>query len=77
MSEENEENLIIEPDIQAPPVEKPQSGGCGCQNKETNLDNESSSGKNKVLFIILAVIVLGTFFYYISKSKTKVAVEPA
>lgn len=81
MSEEIyvEPEIMVEPDIENGIVDKPKDGGCGCKNQEASLENNStpSSGSNKVLFIVLGVIVLGTFFYYVNKNKNKVAVDPA
>ena len=49
------------------------SGGCGCNKKKANIDSDdpiyNEEPKKKTLFVILAIIVVGTFIYYLSKGK--------
>ena len=73
----SEENGILEPDVSQPITEKKESD-CGCnknkvQRTETIVE-EPSGTKNKVLFKILGVLVVGTLLYYVFKKK-KVKLE--
>ena len=69
MSEEIEEQVMVEPDI-------PKKSGCGCNKnkaREDELHPETKSKKN-TLAIVLGVILVGTFIYYIVKGNKVIPV---
>lgn len=49
------------------------AGGCGCNKNKAKIDGDdpiyNEEPKKKTLFIILAIIVVGTFIYYVNKGK--------
>jgi hypothetical protein len=71
-NEEYESNgMIAEPDTSEPIMQEPPKSGCGCQkNKEQSSRSEGEPKNNsKTLFVVLGVIVVGTFMYYMLKGK--------
>ena len=70
------ENGMLEPDTSEPIMQEPPKSGCGCQkNKEQSSKSEIPPKNNsKTLFVVLGVIVVGTFIYYMIKGK-KVKIE--
>tara|TARA_Y100000004_G_scaffold191021_1_gene249098 strand:+ start:35 stop:280 length:246 start_codon:yes stop_codon:yes gene_type:complete len=72
-----ENGVYVEPDVQQQIVEEEppafieeKDGGCGCGKKKSQCSkNNPEKTSNRVLFIILGVMVVGTFVYYMMKGK--------
>ena len=73
MSEEIEEQVMVEPDV-------PKKSGCGCNKNKAIEGNEDSNvsprykDKKNTLAIILGVILVGTFIYYLRKGSKVIPV---